>query len=225
MTTSILRRIEPAVLGKDGGFDDVTATIGFVKTLPRFTFGPVILHPSDCFYAFAQGVEYGVVINYPSGGGILQWEMRALWDIHSPKCVDICMPHPGRVFSRDAHSFVTKTINEVKKILAGMEWSLKNVRIMYDFPLIDDKLIDAICDEASAQGFEWIKSSTGVYSKTSIEETKRLSSISKCYDLLLKSAGGINTLPDATAHIRAGAAAVGTSSWRKMYDSAKSKGS
>lgn len=223
MNVGLLKKVEPAFLGRNVTGDDIEREINDIRALPRQTFGPIILHPQDYFYAFVHGIPFGLVVNYPSGGGILQREMQVLFDVCEPVIIDLCMRHPRSATSYDKGESAIKWIREARRLIDAIEWDIRKVRLLYDFPLLDVPTIEVICRAARESGFKWIKTSTGVYSKTEVSDVLEIADIAHREGLMVKSAGGIRDLSDVREHLAAGADVIGTSSWRKIYEEVSSK--
>lgn len=214
-TRKALSLIEPAILARDENPDGALRAIDRIALNLKGVFGAVIVYPQDYFYCFTQGLKFGIVVNYPTGGGIVFRELQVLWDIPEPDVIDLCMRTPTPEFVKPGEA--KRAVLDVGKLLIDMKIPAAKTRLLYDTKFVDTETLHSICEAAQRFGLWGIKTSTGVYTKTTPADTDRVCRVASVYGLKVKAAGGISTLVDVLAHIHAGAAAVGTSKWNNIY--------
>lgn len=224
MGSAILKRVEPALLARHLTSRQVVDAVDYLAhNIPKGTFGPVILHPQDFAIAMFEGMKFGVVVNYPSGGGILQREIQVLDDLVEPNVLDLCMRTPHSVMESINPTEARKWVYEAARLVDNYKYPLKKVRLLYDTQFIDTPTLEAIVDKAKEVGFRWIKTSTGVYTKADPHEFDRVFKLADDYGLKVKVAGGISTLEEVNQYVKSGAQAVGTSSWKAIFEETTGK--
>ncbi len=102
------------------------------------------------------------------------------------------------------------------------ENGIKTVKIIVMAPLVNDSVLNQLVEASYKAGADFVKTSTGVYSKGGDPRTVlRLSEIAQNYNLKVKAAGGIRTAIDAILAIASGAQRIGTSSARNIIEDYK----
>ena len=94
------------------------------------------------------------------------------------------------------------------------------MKVIVEAPLLGDDELKIIVEASGRAGADYVKTSTGVYSKGGDPYTvMRLHSLAEPLGLKVKAAGGIRTGVDALLAIAAGASRIGTSSGPRVVES------
>lgn len=134
--------------------------------------------------------------------------------------------HPLRAKLAEVEELASMGVEEVDivPLLAGGEdlgelvdrakaGGIRLVKVIVEAPLQDDRGLKALVEAAHRAGAEYVKTSTGVYSKGGDYYTvKRLTMLARPRGLLVKAAGGIRDGLGALLAVAAGASRIGTSS-------------
>ncbi len=108
---------------------------------------------------------------------------------------------------------------EIESIVSAAKARGLKVKVIVEAPLLTDEKLAVVVKAAAAAGAEFVKTSTGVYSKGGDPVTvSRLAREAKPLGLNVKAAGGIRTAVDALLAIAAGADVIGTSSAKRILD-------
>ncbi len=100
---------------------------------------------------------------------------------------------------------------------------VKIVKVIVESPLLSEEDLRALVEASSRVKADFVKTSTGVYSKGGdYYNVARLYRIASDYGLKVKASGGIKTGLDAILAIAAGASRIGTSSAVEVIKSYKS---
>ncbi len=100
------------------------------------------------------------------------------------------------------------------------ERGVKIVKVIVEAPLVDDNTLGLLVAAAAKAGADYVKTSTGVYSKGGdVYTVLRLASHAKRHGLKVKAAGGIRTGIDALLAVASGAHRIGTSRGPQVIES------
>jgi len=89
---------------------------------------------------------------------------------------------------------------------------VKVVKVIVEAPLVDDDTLALLVDAASRAGADYVKTSTGVYSRGGdVFTVLRVSSLAAPRGLRVKAAGGIRNAVDALLALASGAERIGSS--------------
>ena len=112
---------------------------------------------------------------------------------------------------------------EISRVVDAARRRGARVKVIVEAPLVGDGRLRELVEASAAAGAEFVKTSTGVYSKGGDPATvARLAAMAKPLGLKVKAAGGVRTALDALLAIGAGADVIGTSSARRVIDSFES---
>jgi len=99
---------------------------------------------------------------------------------------------------------------------------VKVVKVIVEAPLVDDDTLALLVDAAARAGADYVKTSTGVYSKGGdVFTVLRVSSLAAPRGLKVKAAGGIRNAVDALLALASGADRIGSSKSIEVIESYK----
>lgn len=171
------------------------------------------VHP----YARDAGVRLCTVIGFPSG--FIPGEAKAVEARLVSGFVDeLDVVAPLWAAAEGDYSYVVEELSTIIEEARGS--GVKIVKVIVEAPLVDDEALVLLVKASKEAGADFVKTSTGVYSKGGDPATVlRLSSVAKPHGLEVKAAGGIRTGLDAVLAIAAGASRIGTSSGVRVLES------
>ena len=105
-----------------------------------------------------------------------------------------------------------ETVRKDIEMVVGVKRSCEDilVKVIIETGLLTDKEKVLACKIAKEAGADFVKTSTGLVEGATVEDVRLMhETVGK--DMGVKAAGGIRTLKDALAMIRAGANRIGTS--------------
>ena len=104
--------------------------------------------------------------------------------------------------------YVDREVGEVRRLSRGV-----TLKVIVEAPLLSDEQLGKVIEVLASREVDFVKTSTGVYSKGGDYNTvARVHKIAKKYGLKVKAAGGIRDALSAIMAILAGAERIGTSS-------------
>ena len=208
-------RIDSTILSPTAGIDQVYTLI---EDASGFGFNcamvppPLAVRARDA--ADSLNVKLCTVIGFPSGfqpGEAKISEIRLVSD--SVREIDVVAPLWAAASGEPEY-----VVDELSEIVGyARDSGIETVKIIVEAPLVDDNTLDFLVETAKRAGADYVKTSTGVYSKGGDPSTVlRLSELAKPRGLKVKAAGGIRTALDALLAISAGADRIGTSSAKRI---------
>ncbi|MEB3860368.1 MAG: deoxyribose-phosphate aldolase [Desulfurococcales archaeon] len=160
------------------------------------------------------GVELCTVIGFPGGFSSLRAKKAELEDVAGIEQVTEVDIVPD--FSR----LLVDRVGEEIAVLAELARQHDLVvKVIVEAPLVDDDQLAALVESCRDAGVDYVKTSTGVYSKGGDYKTvARLSRLASKHGLRVKAAGGIRDALSAVLAIAAGASRLGTSSFVEVIE-------
>ncbi len=210
--------IDHTLLKPTSRLDDVLRVI---EETQRYGFRCAIIPPSLVYraksYASETGVDLCTVVGFPAGfapAEAKREEANIIAEYVSE--ADIVAPLWAAV--EGDYGYVKEELAALVETLR--EGGVKIVKIIVEAPLVDDNTLHILVKASKEAGADFVKTSTGVYSKGGDPNTVlRLYTAAKPYGLRVKAAGGIRTGIDALLAIISGAERIGTSSGPKVIES------
>lgn len=166
-------------------------------------------------YARDKGVELCAVIGFPGGFQPVSAKRAEIMHVASlVSGVDIVANIQALV---DGDPGVAEELGEL--VDYAREAGVGHVKIIVEAPLLDDEALARAVEAVAEAGADYVKTSTGVYSKGGDPVTVlRTFQHAEGYGLKVKAAGGIRTALDALLALAAGAARLGTSSGPRVVE-------
>ncbi|MCE4624602.1 MAG: deoxyribose-phosphate aldolase [Desulfurococcales archaeon] len=170
-------------------------------------------------YAGDLGVRLCTVVGFPSGFQPGEAKMVELSLVSSfVEEVDLVAPLWAAV--EGDYDYVRSELSEF--VETARSGGVKVVKVIVEAPLVGDDALSIMVRASAEAGADYVKTSTGVYSKGGDPATvMRLAEAAAPYRLKVKAAGGIRTGLDAILAIAAGADRVGTSSAVRVIETYK----
>ncbi|MCE4626960.1 MAG: deoxyribose-phosphate aldolase [Desulfurococcales archaeon] len=165
------------------------------------------------------GVKLCTVIGFPGGFQPLKAKLSEIEYV-----VDVVH---GIDIVANIQAIVAGDLAEVERELGELvEYSKENgvdhVKVIVEAPLLDDNTLALAVRAVANAGADYVKTSTGVYSKGGDPLTVlRTSTLAREYNLMVKAAGGIRTAIDAFMALASGAHRLGTSSGPQVIETFK----
>ncbi len=192
-----------------------------VEEAARYGFACAMVPPSlvRSVYPYARdaGVKLCTVAGFPSG--FMPGEAKAVEVRLVSSYVDeIDIVAPLWAAAEGDHSYVVDELSTL--VEEARSAGVKIIKVIVEAPLVDDEALVLLVRASKEAGADFVKTSTGVYSKGGDPATVlRLASVAKPHGLQVKAAGGIRTGLDAVLAIAAGASRIGTSSGVRVLES------
>jgi len=212
MREQIAALIDHALLRPEATLDDLRAACELVA---EEQVGCLCVRPCDVAEARAllegAGVTVGTVAGFPFG-----YETTAIKEAQARRAVDDgadeldMVLNVSRLRSGDI-DFVRDDIASVVRAAGG-----RCVKVILECCYLDREQKLAACRAAGEAGARFVKTSTGLGPSGATVEDVRLLREAVGESLGVKAAGGIRSLADVAAMIRAGASRIGTSSTREI---------
>lgn len=189
----------------------------------RYGFACAVLSPYHArriaSLAKSSGVDLCAVIGFPSGFHSLEAKMIEIRYVAGlVNGVDIVA---------NTQALMAGDISGYKEELADLvgyarDNGIEHVKIIVEAPLLDDSLLEEAVSAVSHARADYVKTSTGVYSKGGDPVTVLRTAIhAKRYSLMVKAAGGIRTAIEALIALASGAHRLGTSSGPQVIETLK----
>ncbi|MEB3773539.1 MAG: 2-deoxyribose-5-phosphate aldolase [Desulfurococcales archaeon] len=155
-----------------------------------------------------MGVRLCSVSGFPSGGHPLN--VKAL-EIEYLASMDVEEVDIVPLFGGDIEEELGELVDRARS------GGIRIVKVILEAPLHGDESLARMVEAAARAGADFVKTSTGVYSKGGDPHTVyRLYRIASKYGLKVKAAGGIRDRIQAVLALAAGASRIGTSSYREV---------
>ena len=165
------------------------------------------------------GVKLCSVIGFPSGFPPLAAKRAELENIASiVDEVDI-VANIQALIAGDS-GIVEDELTDLVEVAKSQ--GVRVVKVIVEAPLLDDNTLALAVKTVASARADYVKTSTGVYSKGGDPMTVlRVSHLASQYSLKVKAAGGIRTGIDALLALASGADRIGTSSGPRVIESFK----
>ncbi len=212
--------IDHTLLDPGAGQD---AALRVVEEASRYGFHCAMLSPYHVVRvrdaAESLGVRLCTVVGFPSGfqhGEAKAAEIRYVSG--SVEEIDVVA---------NIQAALAGEISYVEEEVAGLveearEAGVKVVKVIVEAPLLDDDTLASIVRAVSRAGADYVKTSTGVYTKGGdVFTVLRVHQLAAPLGLRVKAAGGIRNAVDALLALASGADRIGTSSGPRVVESYK----
>jgi len=207
----LAKTIDHTLLSPSAGIEKA---LQLIDEAHRYGFHCAMLSPYHILKTRTTALELGVnlctVIGFPSGFQSLkakQEELKTIIGLVDE--IDIVA---------NIQALIAGDVGVIQDELSDLirfskENGVKIVKVIVEAPLLDDNTLALAIKLVSEAGADYVKTSTGVYSKGGDPLTVlRVSHIAREYGLKVKAAGGIRNGVDALLALASGAHRLGTSS-------------
>ncbi|MCE4599403.1 MAG: deoxyribose-phosphate aldolase [Desulfurococcales archaeon] len=193
-----------------------------VDVTAKYSFKCLMIPPNFTIKLYKQAEKMGVklctVVGFPSGFSGVNAKVSELKTVG--EFVDEIDIVPD--FSR-IETGIEGLVEELGLLTeTARSMGIKVVKVIVESPLLSDEELELIVNASSRVGADYVKTSTGVYSKGGdYYNVARLYRMASNYGLKVKASGGIKTGLDAILALAAGATRIGTSSAVRVIESYK----
>ncbi len=216
---SVASMIDATILKPNALADDIR---GLVEEAAEEKYSCVMVAPTHLPVAYGPAVEYSVrlctVIGYPLGLQPLQSKLAEIEYASgfNVREIDVVPDYSRLGEEGELASEIASIVDKARDL------GIETVKIIVEVDLFDEDGLEEIVDAAAVGGANYVKTSTGVYTKGGGYTTvKKLHGIASKYGLRVKASGGIRTSVDAVLAIMAGASRIGTSTPRRVLEGFK----
>ncbi len=212
--------IDHTLLSPGAGVDDA---LRVVEESRRYGFHCAMLSPYHAVRVAGEARSLGVrlctVVGFPAGYSHGEAKLAELRYVSgSVEEVDI-VANVQAALAGDV-GYVAEELREL--VEASRELGIGVVKVIVEAPLLDDNTLALLVDAVARSGADYVKTSTGVYSKGGdVYTVLRVSQLAQPHGLRVKAAGGIRTGIDALLALASGADRLGTSSGPQVVESYK----
>ena len=210
--------IDHTLLQPGAGVDEA---LRVVEEASRYGFHCAMLSPYHAVRVAGEARSLGVrlctVIGFPAGYSHGEAKLAELRYVSgSVEEVDI-VANVQAALAGDI-GYVAEELREL--VEAARELGVGVVKVIVEAPLLDDNTLALLVDAVARSGADYVKTSTGVYSKGGdVYTVLRVSQLARPRGLRVKAAGGIRTGIDALLALASGADRLGTSSGPQVVES------
>jgi len=210
--------IDHTLLRPHASVDDALRTI---EETARYGFHCAMLNPYHILRVHREAEQAGVrlcsVVGFPAGFQPPESKVsEAAWVAEYVDEVDV-VANISAALAGD-FGLVEEELSAI--VDETRERGVKTIKVIVEAPLLDDNTLALIVQAAKRAGAEYVKTSTGVYSKGGdVFTVLRLSELARPLGLRVKAAGGIRNAVDALLAVASGADRIGTSSGPQVVES------
>ncbi len=206
-------RLDSTLLSPTASEEDYLALVREAADLGfRAVVVPSVAVPLVAREAERLGVRLAAVVGFPLGAVPLEVKLAELEFVLEAGASEVDLV-PWITAPRERLS------EEISKIVGAARRRGAGVKVIVEAPLIGDGKLRELVEASAAAGAEFVKTSTGVYSKGGDPAAvARLAAAARPLGLKVKAAGGIRTALDALLAVGAGADVIGTSSARRVLE-------
>lgn len=192
-----------------------------VEEASRYGFHCAMLPPHLVREVSSYASEYGVrlctVVGFPAGFQPVESKLAEIDAVAGlVEEIDVVAPlWAGAVGDIDAaRSELSRIVDAARAV------GVRVVKVIVEAPLLDDNALKVLVEASREASAEYVKTSTGVYSKGGDPYTvMRLHALAEPLGLKVKAAGGIRNGIDALLAIASGATRIGTSRGVEVVES------
>lgn len=194
-----------------------------IEETARYGFNCAMI-PSALVYrvydaAKSLGTRLCTVIGFPLGAVAADSKRAEILTVSSyVEEIDIVAP----IWAAESGNY-DYLVEELKELVTtAKEHDIGTVKIIVTAPLVSDNVLAMLVEASAKAGADYVKTSTGVYSKGGDPRTVlRLSELAEKYGLKVKAAGGIRTAIDMILALASGAHRIGTSAGVRILEDYK----
>ncbi len=218
--SKLARVIDHTLLSPSAGVDDA---LRVVEEASRYGFHCAMLAPYHVARVARAARDLGVplctVVGFPGGFQSVQAKVAEIEDVASlVEEVDV-VANVQALAAGDA-----EYVGSELEALVGeaREAGVRTVKVIVEAPLLDDNTLALAVELVAKAGADYVKTSTGVYSKGGdVYTILRVRHFAEKHGIPVKAAGGIRTGLDALLALASGASRIGSSSGPRIVESYK----
>lgn len=176
----------------------------------------ICVPPSLVQFCYRHLVDYNVkiasVVGFPNGYNLLNTKLNEIEDLIESGAEEIDF-----VINRSllADRNYIALLEETQTIVDHCRRQNITTKWIIESSILQDDVLIELCKIANQVHPDFVKTSTGVHGKATLENVKFLRK-NLCNEIQIKASGGISTREEAMAFINAGATRLGTSNYEKI---------
>lgn len=206
---TLAKLIDNTLLRPVASIEEVLRSIEDTK---RYGFNCLVLSPSQAIYALSRGLAEGVnicsVVGFPMGYTSTRVKVVEAEELLSHGVREVDMVMNIQMFKSGKYEDV---LNDMVSVVDVVKRHGAIAKVIIESPLLSyDEKIKAV-EIAIESGAHFVKTSTGILSKTSLQDVYILVNASRGR-IKVKAAGGFSSIVDTLLAIAIGAERIGTSS-------------
>jgi deoxyribose-phosphate aldolase len=158
------------------------------------------------------GVKIASIVGFPNGYNLLNTKLNEIEDLIESGAVEIDF-----VINRSLLADKNYTALQEETSIITNHCRLKGIlsKWIIESSLLDESALLELCKIANEVHPDFVKTSTGVHGKATLENVKFLRT-NLCAEIQIKASGGISTREQALAFVEAGATRLGTSNYEAI---------
>lgn len=182
----------------------------------KYQVATICVPPSLVEFCHRQLSDYNVkiasVVSFPNGYSLLNTKLNEIEDLIESGAVEIDF-----VINRSllADNNYTTILEETKIIVDHCRQRGVVSKWIIEASILNENELLELCKIAEDVHPDFVKTSTGVHGKATIDNVKFLRN-NLCSDIQIKASGGISTREQAVAFIEAGATRLGISNYKNI---------